>query len=42
MLKVMSYKNYIQAYVRGYDVGLLEASLQLPVSKEGEVSDCVH
>lgn len=36
MLKFMSYKNYIQACTRGYDVGLLEASLEFPVSKESE------
>ena len=42
MLEFMSHKNYIQACMRGYDVGLLEASLEFPVSKESEVSDCVH
>jgi len=38
MLKFVSYKNYIQACMKGCgcDVGLLEASLEFPVSKESE------
>lgn len=36
MIKFMSYKNYIQACIRGCDMGLLEVSLEFPISKESE------